>query len=155
MLFHVDAASGIPIYVQLKKQVKSCIAGGILLPGDRMPSVRELAGQLTVNPNTIQKAYQELEQEGIIETVRGRGTFVCGGSGNTGGEERKRKLEESIRALLVEAYHLNFTREEFLRVLHEKLEDWEPFKKDREPFKEGREPFEEGREPFEGGKNNE
>ncbi len=125
MFLHVDTANGIPIYVQLINQIKSCIAGGILIPGDRMPSVRELASQLTVNPNTIQKAYQELEQAGIIETVRGRGTFVCGSGAGPDDAERRKKLEDHVQALLVEAYHLNFSREELRKIFEEKLQKWD------------------------------
>jgi Predicted transcriptional regulators len=128
MFYHVDPASGIPIYVQLIGQIKNCIAGGILVPGDRLPSVRELAAQLTVNPNTIQKTYQELEQNGIIETQRGRGTFVCGSIPIEFGQDRVRKLEDMIRALFVEAYHLNFKKEEFLKIFTKELGNWDSFK---------------------------
>ncbi|HHW99476.1 MAG TPA: GntR family transcriptional regulator, partial [Firmicutes bacterium] len=75
-MFYLDHRSPIPIYVQLQNQVKQAIAGGVLAPGEQLPSVRELAGRLAVNPNTIARAYQELEREGLIETLRGRGTFV-------------------------------------------------------------------------------
>lgn len=128
MFLHVDTANGIPIYVQLINQIKSCIAGGILIPGDRMPSVRELASQLTVNPNTIQKAYQELEQAGIIETVRGRGTFVYGTGTGFNEQERRKKLEQHVQALLVEAYHLNFGKDELKKIFDQKLEMWDGLK---------------------------
>jgi GntR family transcriptional regulator len=65
-----------PIYEQIKEQLKTMIVSGVLKPDDKIPSVRELAQMLTINPNTIQKAYKELEQEGFIYSVRGKGSFV-------------------------------------------------------------------------------
>lgn len=66
----------LPIYLQIVNQVKRAVASGVLVPGDRLPTVRQLAVDLTINPNTVAKAYQELEREGVISTVPGRGTFV-------------------------------------------------------------------------------
>lgn len=128
MFFHIDAASGIPIYVQLKGQFKNCIAGGILLPGDKLPPVRELAAQLTVNPNTIQKAYQELEQEGIIETLRGRGTFVSTRTSPNPDQDRESKMGELLKSVITEAWHLNYTKDELLRTFEQKLAEWDTFK---------------------------
>lgn len=98
------------------------------MPGDKLPSVRELATQLTINPNTIQKAYQELEQQGVIQTLRGKGTFVSEGVLGISDEKRRQKIEEMIRALLVEAYHLNFTREEIMAELTKALNEWQLLK---------------------------
>ena len=74
MLQHRDAR---PIYIQIMSSLQDQIKGGVLLPGDKLPSVRELATELAINPNTIQRAYRELEQQGVIETVPGKGCFVC------------------------------------------------------------------------------
>ena len=68
---------GRPIYMQIIDSLQSQIQGGVLLPGDKLPSVRELAAELAINPNTIQRVYRELEQRGVIETVPGKGCFVC------------------------------------------------------------------------------
>ena len=68
---------GRPIYIQIMDSLESQIQGGVLLPGDKLPSVRELAAELAINPNTIQRAYRELEQQGKIETIPGKGCFVC------------------------------------------------------------------------------
>ena len=74
MLQHRDAR---PIYIQIMSSLQDQIKGGVLLPGDKLPSVRELATELAINPNTIQRAYRELEQQGVIETIPGKGCFVC------------------------------------------------------------------------------
>ena len=79
-------------------------------------------------PIPYKKAYQELEQAGIIETVRGRGTFVCGTGTGSNSEERRKKLEEHVKSLLVEAYHLNFSRNEVKKIIDEKLEMWDGLK---------------------------
>lgn len=124
MWFHIDVSSGIPIYIQLIEQIKKATASGLLTPGEQMPSVRELAVKLTVNPNTISKAYQELEREGIIETLRGRGTFVAQNNNVRGLEERKEALRKAVQNLLIEAHHLQVTKEEVQGVFQEELDNW-------------------------------
>ncbi|MHB9094896.1 MAG: GntR family transcriptional regulator [Eubacteriales bacterium] len=124
MWFHVDPLSGVPIYMQVLNQVKRATASGMLTPGDQMPSVRELALELTVNPNTIAKAYQELEREGIIKTVRGVGTFVAEKEVKIVREERVRVLMAAIDKVLVEAHHLGFSDEEVRGLLEERIKEW-------------------------------
>ena len=109
MWFHVDLSSGTPIYRQIIDQVRGAVAAGTLNSGDRLPSVRDLALELAVNPNTIAKAYQELERGGVIETPRGKGSYVAGRGAPAAGfttEDRLRKLEPLVERLLAEAYHL-------------------------------------------------
>ena len=77
-MVHLDYRDAKPIYTQIVENFRSQIAAGVLQSGDKLPSVRELAGQLSINPNTIQRAYRELEQMGVVETVPGKGCFVCG-----------------------------------------------------------------------------
>src|SRR5579864_457666 len=74
--FHLDARSGVPTYLQLVQQVRQTIRLGILVPGDQLPTVKEVVGSLAINPNTVLKAYRELDHEGIVEGKRGQGTFV-------------------------------------------------------------------------------
>ena len=125
--FHVDPASGLPIYLQLANQVKKATAGGILRPGDQLPSVRELAAQLAVNPNTVAKAYQELERDGVIATSRGKGTFVAeGGGSKLIRQERERVLYQAIDSMLVEAHHLGFARDEVAELFQQRLGSWWP-----------------------------
>jgi GntR family transcriptional regulator len=74
--FHLDMRSGVPTYLQLAQQVKQAARLGILQPGDQLPTVKEVVGRLAINPNTVLKAYRELDHEGIVEGRRGQGTFV-------------------------------------------------------------------------------
>jgi GntR family transcriptional regulator len=75
--FHLDKRSGVPTYLQLVQQVKHALQLGILRPGDQLPTVKEVVGSLMINPNTVLKAYRELDHEGIAEGRRGQGTFVA------------------------------------------------------------------------------
>lgn len=111
-----------PIYLQLQTQVKQAIAGGVLKEGDQLPSVRDLATQLTVNPNTIARAYQELEREGAIETLRGRGTFVAKPRAAQLHEDRYERISEAINHLVMEAYRLGLSFKELRELLREQLE---------------------------------
>jgi GntR family transcriptional regulator len=77
--FHLDTRSGVPTYLQLVQQVRQAVRLGILLPGDQLPTVKDVVGELTINPNTVLKAYRELDREGLVEGRRGVGTFVAAG----------------------------------------------------------------------------
>ena len=91
MLFRPNPSSGVPIYLQLMEQVKHNIETGALRPGEQLPGIRPLAEQLVINPNTVAKAYRELEHEGVIELRHGAGAFVSG-------QARARKVTEKLRA---------------------------------------------------------
>jgi GntR family transcriptional regulator len=123
--FDVDPRSEVPIYQQLVDGVKAAVARGILHPGDKLPSVRELAGRIAINPNTIAKAYQELEREGIIETLRGRGTFVAEVQARAiDREEKKKRMREMLEKVLVEAYYLQMEEDEVLSLMEEIVRQW-------------------------------
>lgn len=124
MWFHVDPSSGVPIYLQIVGQVKRATASGLLKEGDQMPSVRELAMELTVNPNTIAKAYQELEREGIIKTVRGVGTFIAEKEVKIVREERVKVLKAAIDKVIVEAHHLGFADDEVREIFKTRINEW-------------------------------
>lgn len=124
MWFHVDPLSGVPIYMQVLNQVKRAVASGLMKPGDQMPSVRELAMELTVNPNTIAKAYQELEREGVIKTVRGVGTFIAEKEVKIIHAERVKVLLAAIDKVLIEAHHLGFDEEEVRQLFEERIKNW-------------------------------
>jgi DNA-binding transcriptional regulator YhcF (GntR family) len=91
MLFRPNPSSGVPIYLQLMEQVKHGIETGALRPGEQLPGIRPLAEELVINPNTVAKAYRELEHEGVIELRQGAGAFVAGSAG-------AKKLTDAIRA---------------------------------------------------------
>src|SRR5690242_20885933 len=77
--FHLDTRSGVPTYLQLVQQVRQAVRLGLLAPGDQLPTVKEVVGELAINPNTVLKAYRELDREGLVEGRRGIGTFVAEG----------------------------------------------------------------------------
>lgn len=112
MDLRIDPASAVPIYVQVMEQVRALVASRALRPGDRLPSVRELAAGLRVNRNTAAKAYQLLESDGIIETRQGQGCFIADGVPRWSREERYRRLEAALDRLLVEARSLEIPFEE-------------------------------------------
>ena len=109
-MVHLDYRDARPIYTQICDGIRDQILTGILQAGDKLPSVRELATQLTINPNTIQRSYRELEIQGWIATVPGKGCFVCGVPGGTN-QEQQAMLEEfdKIAARLLA---LGLTRQE-------------------------------------------
>ena len=115
MLLHLDYRDSRPIYVQIMDALRQQIASGVLRQEEKLPSVRELAASLSINPNTIQRAYRQLEMEGWIATVPGKGCFVCGiPEGNPQEELRLlRQFDDAARNLLRRGY----TRQELTRRL--------------------------------------
>ncbi|MDI6784193.1 MAG: GntR family transcriptional regulator [bacterium] len=109
MYINIDPSSGYPIYLQIINQIKYSIAMEAIKSGDRLPSVRELASQLRVNPNTVAKAYTELEREGIVFTKRGEGTFVSDTGVSISEEEKEKIIAEMLNRTLVQAYHFNLS----------------------------------------------
>lgn len=101
--FHLEPSSPIPIYVQLTEQVKRAVAGGSLLPGTQLPSVRELAVRLRINPNTVARAYMELERDGVVVTQKGRGTFIAEGIRVLTEAERMKDVADSLEKVLEKA----------------------------------------------------
>jgi GntR family transcriptional regulator len=122
----INMADGVPIYRQIVNQVKYLIASGLLQPDEELPPIRALALQLKVTPNTIVKAYGELEISGVIHKRRGAGTYVSEGRQQMARRERQRIIEQRIDALLAEAHQLNFTAEEILQMVRERRAAMEP-----------------------------
>ena len=121
MFIAIDPSSGVPIYMQIVSQIKTGIAMGRLLPEDPLPSVRQLAVELSVNPNTVARAYLDLEYDGIIYKRQGAGTFVSGQGVEMSKNERRKVLSGLIEKALVEGVNLGLDeaelRETFERVL--------------------------------------
>jgi len=116
----INLADGVPIYRQIVNQVKYLAASGLLRPGEELPPIRTLALQLKVTPNTIVKAYDELERSGVVHKRQGSGTFVSEGRPRLAQRERQRIIDQRIDALLAEAHQLNFTVDDILRMLRER-----------------------------------
>ena len=118
MRVQIDAGDSRPIYVQIMDEVRSGLVRGVLGPEDALPSVRELASDLRVNPRTVSQAYAELEREGVVYVRRGQGTFVAPG---VRPDERERPLlaREVARRALTDAHRSGLTREELMEALRE------------------------------------
>lgn len=110
----IDIRSRTPIYEQIIESIREMVVKGVLRPSDKLPSVREMAKDMTLNPNTVQKAYQELERQGLICTVRGRGTFICEDIKPKDQEEKINELLAEMKKLLVAAIYLGLKKEEVI-----------------------------------------
>ena len=125
MWFHVDPRLSTPVYQQVVDGVREAVAREWLRPGERLPSVRELAVQMTLNPNTVAKAYQELERQGVIEVVRGRGTFVGASPVESESRAAKERVEEAVRSILVDAHYAGLDGDALVALFAEAVRDWE------------------------------
>ena len=121
MFFAVDPSNGVAIYLQIVRQIKFAIAEKTLRPGQLLPSVRQLSKQLTVNPNTVTRAFQELQADGLIETLRGRGAVVCKGAVQQCQKDRKTIIAHRIGGVLAEALHGGLTSEEIRKIVEKQL----------------------------------
>ena len=118
----IDAKSGVPFYRQIIEQVKFAVARGLLSSGERLPTVRQLAVDLAVNPNTVVRAYRELELERVIETQQGSGTFVGKERPEIDALERRRMLDQILTELLARASSYGFTVDDVLEGLRRRKE---------------------------------
>jgi len=125
MMFQVDFKSGKPVYLQLADQIRYAAASGGLRPGDPLPSIRPLAEELRVNRNTIAKAYTELESQGVIETIPGKGCFLKENNSPFTKQVRQKLLLTEIDEAVVMAHHLQVDREKFLALIRERLDYFE------------------------------
>jgi len=119
MLFRVHQASGIPLYVQLMEQVKHALETGALRAGDQLPAIRKVAEDLVMNPNTVVRAYRELQHEGIIELRHGSGAYVSERA--TGPARVTRKAQGIVQAALDRLVQLGLTGEEIHRLMENEL----------------------------------
>ena len=125
MMLQINFRSGKPVYLQLVDQIKSAAASGAIRPGEPLPTIRPLAEQLRVNRNTVAKAYAELENQGVIQTLPGKGCFLQANSTPFKQEVRRQLLIDEIDQAVVQAHHLQVGRGEFLQLTRERLDHFE------------------------------
>jgi GntR family transcriptional regulator len=123
---HLSPNDGLPIYLQIVNQVKYLVASGRLAPGEELPPIRVLAEKLVINPNTVARAYRELEVAGVVTKRRTAGTFVSDAGSPLARRERLRILTERVDALLAEARSMNVDLDEVLQLLRERHEAMQP-----------------------------
>ena len=122
MLIDINFKSGMPVYLQVVHQIKAAAASGALRPGDSLPSIRPLAERLRINRNTVAKAYAELESEGVIETIPGKGCFLKESRSPFTRQTRLERLAREIDAAIVQAHHSQVSDREFLHLVRERLD---------------------------------
>lgn len=124
MGLHINTASRTPIYQQLAQQIREAIARGELQPEAALPSVRQLSRELVVNPNTVARAYTELEREGLLVSRPGRGFYVAQPRNDLTRAARDRRLTEQLDRWLTEAVHLGYSAEEVLRLVAKRVREF-------------------------------
>ena len=121
MRVQIDYKAGNPVYLQIVEQVKYAAATGAMRPGEHLPPIRPLAEKLRINRNTVAKAYNELENQGVIETLHGKGSILSNNDSPLKKSVRQRILTTAIDANIVEAHHLQIDQNEFLELVKERL----------------------------------
>jgi GntR family transcriptional regulator len=122
MVIQLNFKSGKPVYLQVADQIKSAAASGVLQPGEPLPSIRPLAEELRINRNTVAKAYAELESQGIIESIAGKGCFLTQNHSPFKKAVRDKMLADDVDAAIVQAHHLQVSEKDFLDLVRERLE---------------------------------
>jgi GntR family transcriptional regulator len=122
MNLHITATNGVPIYLQIVNQIKYLVASGRLVPGAELPPIRELAENLLINPNTVARAYRELESAGVVVKRSTAGTYVSDAGSPLDSRERLSILNERIDALLAEARQMAFGVDDLVKMIRERDE---------------------------------
>jgi GntR family transcriptional regulator len=122
MQVRISDRDGVPVYVQLVSQIKYLVSSGRLAPGEQLPPVRRLAEQLVVNPNTVARAYRELEGEGVVTCRRGAGVFVADGVSPLARREQNRILAERVDVLVAEARQMNVDLETLVALVRRRYQ---------------------------------
>ena len=125
MLFQLNFKSAKAVYLQLVDQVKAAAAAGVVRAGDPLPGIRPLAEELRVNRNTVAKAYAELESQGIIATLAGKGCFIRANGSPLTKVVRRKLVAETMDEAVVQAHHLQIDKTDFLRLAEERFEEFE------------------------------
>ena len=121
MFFHIDPHNGLAIYDQIVRQIKFAVAGGILKSGELVPSVRELARELAINPNTIARAYRQLQDDRVLQAVRGTGLELATGAAERCRNERRKLIRDRLRQVLVEARQSHLDWRELREMVEKEL----------------------------------
>ncbi len=132
MQIHISPNDGVPIYLQIVHQVKYLVASGRLAAGEELPPIRTLAEQLVVNPNTVARAYRELETAGVVTKRRTAGTYVSEAGSPLARRERLKILTERVDALLAEARQMDIDTEEVIALLRERDDALQPLARERQ-----------------------
>ena len=122
MQIHINTHDGVPIYLQVVNQIKYLVSAGRLSAGDELPPIRVLAEKLVVNPNTIARAYRELELAGVVEKRRTAGTYISAEGSRLARRERTKILASRIDQLLAESDQMDFSLEDLIKLIHQRSE---------------------------------
>ncbi len=133
--FQINPHSGVPVYRQMIDQVKYYIASETLKPGDQLPSIRELAQKLAINPTTVVRVYNDLEHEGVIEMRHGKGAFVTAAGRRMNAAERKQTLRQLARHLAVEAVQMGAPTSQVLKLVWKELAELQGVEEGEPPAK--------------------
>ena len=126
MQLHISTSDGLPIYLQIANQVKLLVASRRLAPGDEVPPIRVLAHQLLINPNTVARAYLELERAGVVVKRHGSGTYISDNGSPLARKERLKILSDRVDALLTEARHMQVEPEDVIKLIKERQQSLQP-----------------------------
>jgi GntR family transcriptional regulator len=126
-LIDIDVTSSTPIYVQIVNSIKEGILKGVFEPGEKLPSVRDMAKMMTLNPNTVQKAYKELEREKVVVTIQGRGTFISEEYKPRKDEHKLNEVKEIFKKGIIEAFYMGFNKEELINLIRNLIDEMEGF----------------------------
>ena len=140
MIFQINFKSGKPVYLQLIDQIRHAAAAGALRAGEALPSLRPLAEELRINRNTVAKAYAELESQGIIETIPGKGCFLKATDSPFTKQTRQKLLAQEIDQAIVAAHHLQIEDADFLGLVRDRLKHFRRKVESAETGKDGDEP---------------
>ncbi len=126
-MIDIDTTSSTPIYVQIVNSIKEGILKGVFEPGEKLPSVRDMAKMMTLNPNTVQKAYKELEREKVVVTIQGRGTFISEEYKPRKDEHKLNEVKEIFKKGIIEAFYMGFNKEELINLIRNLIDEMEGF----------------------------
>lgn len=129
-MIDIDVTSSRPIYKQIVDGVKEGILKGIFEPGEKLPSVRDMAKMMTLNPNTVQKAYKELEREKVVVKARGRGTFISDEYKPRKDKDKLDEVKETFKKGIIDAFYMGFDKEELINLIKDLIEEMEGLDRD-------------------------